>query len=98
MTINMFGLFKRKREVTPHNVYAVLNEELLRLHDNMLTSIKCSSHAAESNAQTYWRRIGKLHEALIKALEQQPSHDESIKDLQDTVSELIMLGDMSEHQ
>lgn len=74
-----------KADITYENVYSVLNKEIERLYKFM------SSSKNELNVQEAWRRITAIQNALIEALKDQPAHDKSIKDLQETVAELLLL-------
>jgi uncharacterized protein with gpF-like domain len=82
--------FKKKKQETQHpiNVYTVLNNELIRLHSFMKANMESRN---ADNATIIFRRIEKIQDALLEALEKQPSHDEAIKDLQQTVAEMLLL-------
>jgi prefoldin subunit 5 len=74
-----------KADITYENVYSVLNKEIERLYKFISTTKN------EVNVQEAWRRITAIQNALIEALKDQPAHDKSIKDLQETVTELLLL-------
>ena len=84
----MFG-FKKTIE-RDDNVYTLLNKELERMHGLLERSMKGSS---EANTKIFWSIIKDLQEAMLKALEKQPAHSQDIKDLQDTVAEILLLTD-----
>ena len=70
-----------------NNVYALLDKELERLHGEM------NSNEWTGDALTdIFRRIKAIEDAVLEALKSQPSHDEQIKDLQETVTDMILTG------
>lgn len=81
------SFFNKSKEIKKDNVYTVLNCELERLHE-----LLNRARGNESNVKTVYARIEKLQDALLEALKKQPSHHEEITDLQETVSELVLLG------
>lgn len=90
----MWTFFKKENNNTtenlkeaPDNVYTVLNDELDRLHEQLVKLM-----ANKSNAQTIWKRIELFQDAALEALKKQPTHGQEIRDLQDTVSEMLLLG------
>lgn len=86
----MFGFLKKKQEVRVNeNVYTVLNKELERMHSLLRNEFGRSSDA--NNVNIWWKNIQSLQEALLEALEKQPTHEHHIKDLQDTVAEILLL-------
>lgn len=85
----MFTFFKKENtKKPPDNVYTAINEELKRLHEQLLKLM-----VNESNGQTIWKRIELFQDVLMEMAKKQPSHHEEIKDLQNTVSEMLLLGD-----
>ena len=81
--------FKKKTKVNSDNVYTVINAELDRLHKFMNNSV----HSNQNNAQLAFDQILEYKKAILKALEKQSLHADEIKDLQDTVTDLILLND-----
>jgi len=45
------------------------------------------------NMNIYWNKVNELQDALLRALEKQPLHSDEIKDLQETVAEILLLSD-----
>lgn len=92
----MFGWFKKQQPIkqSQDNIYTVINAELDRLHKQISDSTKYSAE----NATVFWRRVHELQDAILSALEKQPSHHNEIVDLQETVSELILLGYKGEQE
>lgn len=84
--------FFNKKEQQGESVYSVIDKELSRLYD-MLYKFNGNN---EHNVQVVWKRIEGFQDALLQALSKQPSHDEAIKDLQDTVTEMLLTGTQSE--
>lgn len=78
-------MFWKKRN---DNVYTVINKELDRLYK---FANKCTPDGTALN--DVWQRIKLLQDALIVAAEKQPNDAEIIKDLQDTVADLVLVGD-----
>lgn len=87
----MFGFFEKKVALPTDNAYSVLNKELERLHTLFTYAYK--NGQSKDNLNIYWSRIKELQEALFLALEKQPAHSQDIKDLQDTVAEILLLTD-----
>lgn len=90
--------FSKKEIKQPQdNIYTVINKELARLHKQMQQSMgtyhQPNKDNTNDNATLFLRRIEKLEDALLEALEKQPSHHEEIKDLQETVADIVLLGE-----
>ncbi len=68
------------------NIYTILNDELARMHDRM------SRESNVENVNIWWNKVKEIQDALLEALKSQPSHHDEIKDLQDTLSDLILTG------
>lgn len=83
-------MFFNKKPEKQDNVYSVLNKELERLHSLFNSAFK---ERNENNVSIFWGRIKSLQDALLEALEKQPAHSQDIKDLQDTVAEILLLTD-----
>jgi len=75
------------------NVYDLLNAELERLHKRVEDCANCGGKSAEANAQAYFNRLCLIQDGVIKALEKQPLHADTLKDIQDTLTDTILLGD-----
>ena len=84
--------FKKQASPKPvhENAYSVLNKELERLHILFSTQFSNGS-GSEKNLNAYWNRITSMQDALLQALEKQPAHSKDIRDLQETVAELLLL-------
>lgn len=85
----MFGWFKKK---TNDNIYTVLNDELKRLHEFLNLVYKGPKNSDVNNAAPTFARITKIQDTLIETLKKQPTSDEQIKDLQDSVADLYLAG------
>lgn len=92
----MFGWFKKKQSTKKpqDNIYTVLNAELARMHSLIQSSLANSGE----NVNIFYTRIKDIQDAILEALEKQPSHHNEIVDLQETVSELILLGNQGEQK
>ena len=82
-------MFWAKKEEQPDNLFGLLNAELKRLHKIQQNEAK-SGRTQDSKAT--WQRIVKLQNALLLIAEKQPAHDEEIKDIQETLAEMLLLG------
>ena len=80
--------FKKKKEHKIDNIYTILNKELERLHQFVNRSMDTNN---ADNATIIFRRIDKIQDALLEALEKQPANAEQIRDLQETVAEMLLL-------
>jgi len=69
-----------------NNVYTVLNDELHRMHNFMRNRCKPNSEATN----TAFNRIVLLQDALIQASQNQPNDAEVLKDLQETVADMVL--------
>lgn len=86
----MLNLFtKKKEEPEINNVYALLDKELHRMHS--LFNYHYQSGSSKTNLKIFYDRIRELQDAMLQALEKQPANDQQIKDLQNTVAEIILL-------
>jgi hypothetical protein len=83
---------KKQPKVKPKfdNVYTVLNDELQRLHNFVNSSMKTGN---ADNATVTFRRIEAIQDALFLALAKQPTSADQIRDLQETVAEMLLLTD-----
>jgi hypothetical protein len=84
---------KKESKVTKlkyDNIYTVLNDELQRLHNFVNSSMKTGN---ADNATVTFRRIEAIQDALFLALKQQPASADQIRDLQETVAEMLLLTD-----
>jgi hypothetical protein len=82
---------KKKVEPKYENAYSLLNKELERMHHMFYSEFGKSSDA--KNINIFWNRIIELQDALLKALEKHPTSADQIKDLQETVAEMLLLTD-----
>jgi hypothetical protein len=86
--------FKKKKEKKPEpiyeNAYSLLNKELERMHK--LFQAQYDAGGSEKNLNAFWNKICELQQALLEALKNQPAHAEEIKDLQNTVAEILLLA------
>lgn len=84
----MFNFFQTKPKaiVKPDNLYTVLNDELERLHKFFQDSVNDSAN----NANIAFARIKEIQDVLLETLKKQPTSDAEIKDLQSTVTELLL--------
>lgn len=88
----MFGWFKEKEVVDmPDNIYTTLNDELERMH-YMLKNQMHAKQKEGNNAQTLYTQIEKIQNALLRTLAKQPTSEEQLKDLQDSVADLYLTG------
>lgn len=82
--------FSKKIIERDDNVYTVLNKELERLYALLDRSMKGGN---KDNTTVFWNKIKELQAEMVKALEKQPANSQDIKDLQDTVAEILLLTD-----
>lgn len=83
---------RKKKQETTHktdNVYSLMNEELERMHQLMQSSL---GNASKDNVNIFYRRIQDLQDKMVEALEKQPLHADTLKDIQDTLTDTILLG------
>jgi len=85
----MFGWLKKEKAKVPDNIYSVLDNELSRLWSQFN---KADQKGNVDNMNAFYTVIKGIHEGLQSALKKQPTSDEQLKDLQDSVADLYLTG------
>ncbi len=95
--------WKKKKNniiVQNYNIYNLLNDELKRLHHFMMTAVNTynpTEGSKSNNGTVAFQQIAAIHQKMDDLIVKMPDNEllASIKDIQNTVAELILLGEQA---
>jgi hypothetical protein len=79
------SLFGKKDQNQEPNLYWLINKEMERLY-----GLISDTSQTKGNVQAAWRELEEIRDQLKESLKKAPTSEEQIKDLQSTVTELLL--------